>query len=264
MATSHDKMRLEAATKAYKAGEYEKALSHLQKMHDQSKVKGRIQQVRAKLKEQEVPPPEDDFMAAIGGNPADEPESKPVKKGKPSKRRFWIRLLAGIVGVVALLFLGMIAVTLWWVENEEWKISLYLYCEHTIAANDDCDSWQDTVVAREDLHRDLQRCMNYHPYDQVGLRNTCMASTGVTTIGSNPFIPVVPRNRQNDAYFSAITRMATWCENYRREDYCDAWSELMMSLHLDSVMNCIATYPDYSQLIGYEQCIQGFVTLDVQ
>lgn len=53
MATSHDKMRIKAAAKAYKAGEYKKALFHLSKVHDRDSVKGRIQQARAKLKEQQ-------------------------------------------------------------------------------------------------------------------------------------------------------------------------------------------------------------------
>lgn len=77
MSTSYDKMRIEAATKAYKAGKYELAEEHLLKVSDKKLIAGRLKQVRAKLKAQEAPAQDDDFMAAIGGNPAGDIASEP-------------------------------------------------------------------------------------------------------------------------------------------------------------------------------------------
>lgn len=61
----------------------------------------------------------------------------------------------------------------------------------------------------------------------------------------------------------ALARGKIYCENWRSEEYCSAWTWYQLAGNFDAMVGCYQQYPAIEELIGFQQCIEGFATLDV-
>lgn len=244
MASSHDRMRIQAATKAYKAGEYKKALFHLQKVHDQSRVEGRIKQVRVKLKAQQAP------------------VQREKSKVKPEKRTNWLRRIV-VIGLTSVLIIGAgIAGVIIHYNNtfDSGEFWLEIYCER-IRSEAYCEQWVENVEANESADSRVKVCTDlYSVYRETAELSTCLNSDSINPLSASGFTSPVNSSQINDNVRSALATAKLYCENWQSEGYCTAWSWYQLSENFNAMMDCYFQYPSFEEIIGFQECIILFST----